>query len=211
MREGKPVAPGLKAALDFGPLLVFFAAFFLLKDHPVTIAGTEYQGFVLATAVFVPVLVASMAVLWALTGHLAPMQIATLVLVVVFGGLSVWFNDPRFFKMKPTLIYLLFAAALGFGLMRGKPWLALVMEGAVPMRPEGWVVLTRRLVVFFLFLALANEVIWRNFSDAVWVNFKTFGLSALLMGFFIAQTRLFARYAPVSGERGPGEGAPPEA
>ncbi len=208
MKEAKPVSPGLKAALDYGPLLVFFAAFFLLKDHPVTLAGREYQGFVLATAIFVPVLVASMAALWALTGHLAPMQIATLVLVVVFGGLSVWFNDPRFFKMKPTLIYLLFAAALGVGLLRGKPWLQLVMEGAIPMRPEGWVALSKRLIAFFVFLALANEVIWRNFSDATWVNFKTFGLTVLLMGFFMGQTKLITRYAPQNAAQ---KDDPPEA
>lgn len=194
MAEKRAIHPGLKAALDFGPLLVFFGAFFLFKDHPVTIAGTEYKGFVLATAVFVPVLAASMLALWALTGHLAPMQIATLVLVVVFGGLSIWFNDPRFFKMKPTLIYLLFAGLLGFGLMRGKPWLQLVMDGAIPMQPEGWVILTRRLALFFLGLAVANEVIWRNFSDEIWVNFKTFGLTVLMFGFFLAQGRLFARY-----------------
>ena len=201
MTDRRPVPQGLKLALDFGPLVVFFAAFFLLRDHPVTLGGETYGGFVLATAVFVPVLIASMAVLWRLSGHLAPMQVATLVLVTVFGGLSVWFNDPRFFKMKPTLIYLLFAALLGFGLIRGKPWLQLVMDGAVPMRAEGWTILTRRLVAFFLFLAIANEVIWRNFSDAVWVNFKTFGLMILLMGFFVAQSRLFSRFAPDPGDK----------
>ena len=202
MTERKPVSSGLRAALDYGPLAVFFVAFFLLKDHPVTLWGETYGGFVLATAVFVPVLVAAMAVLWALTGRLAPMQMATLVLVVVFGGLSVWFNDPKFFKMKPTLIYLLFAGLLGFGLWRGKPWLALVMDGAIPMRPEGWTILTKRLVGFFLFLAVANELIWRNFSDTVWVNFKTFGLTALLLAFFMAQARLFSRYAPEDKDKG---------
>ncbi|PYF10193.1 intracellular septation protein A [Rhodobacter viridis] len=201
MAERKPVPQGLKLALDFGPLVVFFAAFFLLRDHPVRFGGETYGGFVLATAVFVPVLMLSMAVLWRLSGHLAPMQVATLILVTVFGGLSVWFNDPRFFKMKPTLIYLLFAGLLGFGLLRGKPWLQLVMDGAIPMRPEGWTILTKRLVGFFLFLAVANEVIWRNFSDATWVNFKTFGLTVLLMGFFAAQSPLFTRFAPEDSDK----------
>jgi len=201
MAERKPVPQGLKLALDFGPLVVFFAAFFLLRDHPVSFGGETYGGFVLATAVFVPVLMLSMAVLWRLSGHLAPMQVATLILVTVFGGLSVWFNDPRFFKMKPTLIYLLFAGLLGFGLLRGKPWLQLVMDGAIPMRPEGWAILTKRLVGFFLFLAVANEVIWRNFSDATWVNFKTFGLTVLLMGFFAAQSPLFTRFAPEDSDK----------
>lgn len=201
MADRRPVPQRLKLALDFGPLVVFFAAFFLLRDHPVTLGEETYGGFVLATAVFVPVLILSMAVLWRISGHLAPMQVATLILVTVFGGLSVWFNDPRFFKMKPTLIYLLFAGLLGFGLLRGKPWLQLVMDGAIPMRPEGWVILTRRLVGFFVFLAIANELIWRNFSDATWVNFKTFGLTILLMAFFAAQSPLFARFAPEEGDK----------
>ena len=204
MAEKRKIKPGLKMALDFGPLLVFFLAFVKLKGHTFTILGTEYSGFVLATAIFVPVLVASMAVLWALTGHLAPMQIATLILVVVFGGLSIWFNDPRFFKTKPTLIYLIFAGLLGFGLARGKPWLQLVMEDAIPMRHEGWMILTKRLTVLFLGLAVANEVIWRNFSDQTWVNFKTFGLTILMFGFFMAQAPLFQRYAlPKEGEEPP--------
>ncbi len=194
MAEPRKVKHWVKMALDFGPLLVFFIAFIKLKGQTFTVAGTEYSGFVAATAIFIPILVVSMLILWRLTGRLAPMQIATLVLVVVFGGLSIWFNDPRFFKMKPTLIYLLFAGLLGYGLLRGKPWLQLVMDEALPMQPEGWTILTKRLALFFLALAIANEIIWRNFSDETWVEFKTFGLTILMFGFFMAQGKLFARY-----------------
>ena len=85
----------------------------------------------------VPLLVLSTGALWALTGKLSRMQVATVVLVVIFGGLSVWLNDDRFFKMKPTLIYLLFGTALGIGLLRGESWLRAVMEGLMPLRQEG--------------------------------------------------------------------------
>ncbi|MFP1644083.1 inner membrane-spanning protein YciB [Pontitalea aquivivens] len=190
----KKIRPWVKAALEFGPLIAFFVAFVKLKDQSYTIGGTDYSGFILATAGFVPLLVVTTLILWRLTGRLAPMQIATLVLVVVFGGLSVWLNDERFFKMKPTIIYLLFAAILGLGLMLRRPWLALVMEETLPMEPEGWRILTQRMALFFLGLAVANEVVWRSMSDQAWVNFKTFGLTVLMFGFFMVQGRLFARY-----------------
>ncbi|MDD8023338.1 MAG: septation protein IspZ [Paracoccaceae bacterium] len=191
---GKKINPWLKAGLEFGPLLAFFVAFGRMKDATFHIGNTDYSGFVVATALFIPLMVVTTLALWRLTGRLAPMQIATLVLVVGFGGLSIWFNDPRFFKMKPTLIYLIFAGLLGFGLLRGKPWLQLVMDEAIPMQPEGWLILTKRLAAFFLGLAIANELIWRNMSDQAWVNFKTFGLTAAMFAFFMAQSRLFARY-----------------
>jgi intracellular septation protein len=192
---GRKINPWLKQGLELGPVIAFFAAFMWLKDRTVTVGGTEYGGFILATAGFVPLLIVTTLILWRLTGRLSPMQIATLVLVTVFGGLSVWFNDERFFKMKPTLIYLLFAGILGWGLARGKSYLALVLEDAVPLKHEGWMILTRRLAVFFAALALLNEVIWRTMSDQAWVNFKTFGLIAAIFVFFMAQGGLFKRYA----------------
>ncbi|WP_372837912.1 inner membrane-spanning protein YciB [Phaeovulum sp.] len=192
---GKKINPWLKAGLEFGPLLAFFIAFSRLKTQVFTVAGTEYSGFILATAIFVPLLVASTLVLWRLTGRLAAMQIATLVLVIVFGGLTIWLNDPRFLKMKVTIIYLLFAGILGLGMALGKSWLALVMDEVLPLTAEGWRILTWRLIAFFLGLAVLNEVIWRTMSDQAWVNFKTFGLSVLVFAFFMAQTRLFARHA----------------
>lgn len=193
---GRKINPWLKAGLEFGPLLAFFIAFGRLKERTFTVAGTEYSGFIFATALFVPLMVISTLALWRLTGRLSVMQVATLVLVVVFGGLTIWLNEPRFFKMKVTIIYLLFAGILGLGMLLGKTWLALVMDEVLPLMPEGWRILTWRLIAFFLGLAVANEVIWRTMSDQAWVNFKTFGLSALVFGFFMAQGRLFARYAP---------------
>ena len=193
MAERK-INPWLKLGLELGPVIAFFIAFVRLKDQTVTIGGAEYGGFILATAGFVPLLILTTAVLWRLTGRLSVMQILTLVLVIVFGGLSVWLNDPRFFKMKPTIIYVLFAGVLGFGLLRGKSYLAYAMDEAIPMRPEGWMILTRRVPAFFGVLAVLNEVIWRTMSDQAWVNFKTFGLTIALFAFFMAQVKLFERY-----------------
>ncbi|MDP1667548.1 inner membrane-spanning protein YciB [Phaeovulum sp.] len=192
---GRKINPWLKFGLEFGPLLAFFIAFGRLKARSFSFAGTEYSGFILATALFVPLMVASTLVLWRLTGRLSPMQVATLVLVVVFGGLTIWLNDPRFLKMKVTIIYLMFAGILGLGVALGKSWLALVMEEVLPLTPVGWRILTWRLIAFFLGLAVLNEAIARTMSDQAWVNFKTFGLTVLVFGFFMAQARLFARHA----------------
>ncbi|MEE3361086.1 MAG: inner membrane-spanning protein YciB [Pseudomonadota bacterium] len=191
----RDVNPMLKTALELGPVLGFFVAYLWLKDHVFTISGTEYEGFIVVTAGFIPVLLASMGVLWYLTGHLSRMQIMTAVLVVVFGGLSVWLNDERFFKMKPTLIYFLFGGLLAFGLARGQSYLRTVMEGLMPLEQEGWMILTKRVMLFFFALGIANELVWRFLSTETWVYFKTFGLSAALFAFFMLQGKLFAKYS----------------
>ena len=117
------MSPKLKAALDYGPLIVFLAVFLLYRDQDVVLWGQTYPGLILATLVFVPLTVLANAVLWKKTGELSVMQLVTLVVVVVFGGLTIWLNDPRFIKMKPTLIYLTFAALLALGAMLGRNWL----------------------------------------------------------------------------------------
>lgn len=193
MAERK-IGTGLKLALELGPVAAFFIGYLRLKDHVFTIGGTEYAGFIVITAAFIPLMILSTGALWALTGKLSKMQIVTLVLVVVFGGLSVWLNDERFFKMKPTMIYTLFAGVLGVGLLRGKSFLSQVIGEALPMEHEGWMILTRRLALFFAGLAALNEVIWRGFSTETWVSFKTFGLTAALLVFFATQSGVMSRY-----------------
>lgn len=194
MAETKEINPFLKSALEFGPVLVFFVAYLKLKEQTFTIGGTQYEGFIVVTAAFIPLLIASTAALWWLTGKLSRMQVATVILVVVFGGLSVWLNDDRFFKMKPTMIYVLFGGLLGFGLLRGQSYLKYVMEEMMPLQDAGWMILTKRLMLCFFALALANEVIWRMFSTETWVYFKTFGLTAAVFVFFMTQARLFQTY-----------------
>lgn len=191
---GKKIHPMLKSALEFGPIILFFIGYLRLRDQVFSIGGNDYDGFIIVTAAFVPLLALTTFILWRLTGHLSKMQIATVVLVAVFGGLSVWLNDDRFFKMKPTMIYILFGGILGFGLLRGKSYLKFVMEEALPLEDEGWMILTRRLTGFFIGLALLNEVIWRTQSTDTWVYFKTFGLTAAVFLFFMTQAGVFTKY-----------------
>ena len=190
----RKINPVLKMVLEFGPIILFFIGFSKYKDQVFTIAGTDYSGFIVMTAAFVPLLIVTTGILWALTGKLSKMQLATVVLVIIFGGMSVYFNDERFFKMKPTMIYLLFAGILGVGLLRGQSYLKVVMEEALPLQPAGWMILTRRFCAFFAALAVANEVVWRNFSTETWVDFKTFGLTAALFLFVISQAKVIERY-----------------
>lgn len=195
MAGTKKINPIVKLVLEMGPIVLFFIGYVRMKDASFTILGGTYSGFIVMTALFIPLMLVTTGILWALTGKLSKMQIATVVLVVVFGGLSVWLNDERFFKMKPTMIYLLFGGVLGFGLLRGESYLKSVMDEALPLMPEGWMILTRRLTAFFFALAIANEVIWRTMSTQTWVNFKTFGLTAALFLFFMSQSRVLNRYA----------------
>ncbi|MEM5519989.1 inner membrane-spanning protein YciB [Sulfitobacter sp. AS59] len=195
MTEKRQINPLLKSALEFGPVLIFFVAYLRYKDDVFTVWGTEYSGFILITAAFVPLLIAATGALWALTGKISRMQVATVILVTLFGGLSVWLNDERFFKMKPTAIYLLFGGLLAIGLARGQSYLKYVMEEMMPLQDAGWMILTKRLMFCFFGLALANEVIWRFASTETWVYFKTFGLTAAVFAFFMAQGKLFQTYS----------------
>jgi len=200
MKNGKPIAPWLKTALELGPVLGFFVLYLWIKDQTFTIAGVEYSGFIMATALFIPVIGAAIAALWYLTGHISRMQIFTLVMVVFFGGLTIWFNDERFFKMKTTLVYAVFAALLGIGLLRGQSWLKVLMGEFLKMRDEGWMIITRRLTAVFAAMAVANEVVWRNFSEQFWVTFETFALPAFLFVAFMAQAKVIERFSEPSDE-----------
>lgn len=190
----------VKPLLEFGPIVAFFFAYMRMKETVYTIGSNDYQGFIVVTALFVPLLLVCTGILWKLTGKISPMQIMTVILVTAFGGMTVWLNDVRFIKMKPTLIYLIFGGLLSIGLLRGQSYLRVVMQEALPMQNVGWMILTRRVAAFFFGLAVLNEVIWRGFSTEIWVYFKTFGLTAALFAFFMMQGRLLAKYALQKGD-----------
>ena len=198
----RPLNPIVKQALELGPPLLFFVAYLRVRDESYVIGGTEYSGFIVAAAAFVPILLASIAMLWWLTGRISRMQVFTAVLVILFGGLTVWFNDERFFKMKTSIVYAIFAGLLGIGLLRGQSWLALLMADYVPMRREGWMILTRRLAAVFAAMALANEIVWRSMSTDFWVKFETFGLPIALMAFLWWQIMRLQPYMIEEGGEG---------
>lgn len=194
MSDTREINPILKQVLELGPPLVFFLIYLRIRDNIYVMGGTEYSGFIVATLIFVPIMLISMAVLWALTGKLSRMQIFTAFMVVFFGGLTAYFNDERFFKMKTSIVYGLFSVLLGIGLMRGQSWLAFVLNDAMPMRDEGWMILTKRLCAMFAGLAILNEVIWRTMSTDAWVKIETFGFPIALVGFLFWQITALQSY-----------------
>lgn len=191
----KQVSQGVKSALELGPVLLFFVAYLRMKDETYTLGGIEYSGFIVVTALFVPLLLASIAILWKLTGKLSRMQVLTAFMVIFFGGLTIWFNDERFFKIKTTIVYSFFAVVLGIGLAMGKSWLEFVMDDLMPLKPEGWMILTKRLTIAFAALAVANEIVWRTMSTDAWVKIETFGFPVALFVFFMSQSWLFQKYS----------------
>jgi intracellular septation protein len=193
MAERK-INPVVKQVLELGPTLVFFGVYMWIKDESYTVGGTAYSGFIVAALILVPLLLASIAALWWLTGTLSRMQIFVAFMVVFFGGLTAWFNDESFFKMKTTIVYGTFAVILGAGLLRGTSLLQWVMADALPMKPEGWMILTRRLALMFAGLAIANEVIWRTQSTELWVKLETFAMPAALFLFLMVNFAMLSAY-----------------
>jgi intracellular septation protein len=177
----------IKPLIEFGPLAAFAIAFYSAGIYWAT-------GVIMVASVLA--LVASRLYL----GRLLPVTLATVVLVVVFGGLTFLLDDPRFIKIKPTIVNLLFAGILIFGLMTGRPLLRLLFGEAFNLTDEGWRKLSIRWTFFFITLAVLNEIVWRNFSEAAWVNFKVFGILGISLVFGVAQIGLIKRYeAKTSG------------
>ncbi|MGX9353863.1 inner membrane-spanning protein YciB [Roseobacteraceae bacterium S113] len=197
----RPINPILKQVLELGPTVAFFVIYLRLRDQTFTFRGTEYDGFIVATVAFVPILLVAMAVLWILTRQLSRIQIFTAFMVIFFGALTAWFNDERFFKMKTTLVYGTFAVILGIGLLRGRSYLAYVLSDALPMKEEGWMILTRRLALGFLALAVINEVVWRTMSTDAWVKIETFGFPIALFVFLWAQFAALQQYLEIEDDK----------
>ena len=199
--------PLLKLALDMGPLILFFfansrpALFMPLVGPflPAAVAG-EKAGIFVATAVFMVAILVALAVSYALTRHLPVMALVTAVIVVVFGSLTLVLHDDTFIKMKPTIIYVLFGGLLLGGLWLNKPLLAMVFDSVFDLTDEGWRKLTLRWALFFLALAVLNEVIWRTQSTDFWVNFKVFGVLPLTFIFAALQFPLLQKYATAKDE-----------
>jgi len=177
----KTQSPVIKLLIDLGPLLAFFIAY-------------GRAGIYWATGVLMLATVAALAASWRLLGRITAVPLVTAILVVVFGGLTFYLDDPSFIKLKPTIINLLFAGLLLAGLATGRPLLKLLLGDAFRLTEEGWRRLSVRWAFFFFVLAILNEIVWRNFAESTWVNFKVFGIVPLTIVFAMAQIGLIKRY-----------------
>lgn len=172
-----------KLVIEMGPLLVFFIAY-------------SAKGIYAATGAFMVAIVVALAVSWWRDRKLPKMLLVSAVIVMVFGGLTLYLQDETFIKLKPTILYTLFAGVLLVGLATGRSYLKPVFEaGFPPLTDEGWNKLTLRWGLFFLVLAVLNEAIWRNVSTDTWVNFKVFGLLPITMIFAFSQMPMVMRHA----------------
>lgn len=205
--------PGLlKLGLELGPLILFFFANSQPKLFaplvapflPSAILSGENAALFTATFVLMAAVVAALAISWLSTRRLPVMPVVTAILVVTFGVLTFYLQDATFIKMKPTVLYLLFALALYGGLVFGRPLLPIVFDTAMELTERGWRLLTLRWIGCFTALAIANEVVWRTQSNDVWVAFKFPGIFILLLMFSIAQVPLIMRHrAPDAADAAP--------
>ncbi len=169
--------------LDLGPLIAFLIAYYMSgKDMMLALP-------VIMVATFIALLISYLQ-----TKKIRVMPMITLVMVTVFGGLALYFDNPIFFMIKPTIIYLLFSCALIGGLVFGQYFLKLMFEGAFDMPDRVWSTLTKRWAIFFVVLAVLNELVWRSFGEEIWVNFKLFGFLPLTFIFGAANMPLMMKY-----------------
>jgi intracellular septation protein len=179
----KQLNPMFKLALDIGPLVLFFAL-------------NAKFGIYVATGGFMIAVLIALGVSYAMTRHIAIMPVVTAIIVLVFGGLTLVLHDDLFIKLKPTIIYVLFGGTLLAGLALDKPFLSIMFDQMFHLTPQGWRKLTWRWALFFIFLAVVNEVVWRNASTDFWVSFKLFGVVPLTFLFGALQYPLLVKYHP---------------
>lgn len=176
-----PINQFVKFLLEMGPLLVFFLV-------------NSRAGIYVGTGAFMAATVIALGASYILMRTIPVMPMVTAVFVLVFGGLTIWLADDLFIKLKPTIINLLFAAILFFGIMTGRLLIKLVLEGALNLTDRGWRLITWAWIGFFVFLAALNEVVWRNSTTDFWVSFKVFGVMPLTIVFSFAMIPIIMKH-----------------
>jgi len=182
----------LKIIFEIGPLLVFFFANAKWGILDATLA------FILATAI-------SLGASYAMLRKIPIMPLCTGIFVMIFGGLTVWLEDELFIKLKPTIVNIVFAVVLYIGLFSKRLFIKTLLQPAIQLTNAGWLILTRAWICFFLVLAFLNELVWRNFSTDIWVNFKVFGILPLTLVFTFALVPVLTKYTlhlPKSSQTG---------
>ena len=181
MTEKTQLNPFVKLALDIGPLILFFVM-------------NAKAGIFAATGAFMAAVVVALAVSYVLIRRFPVMTVVSAVIVMVFGGLTIFLHDDTFIKIKPTLIYLLFGCVLAGGLLLRKPLLSMVFDSVFHLTDEGWRKLTIRWAAFFFVMAVLNEIVWRTQTTDFWVSFKLFGFVPLTFLFALAQFPLMRKH-----------------
>ena len=179
--EAPPQNQLVKLLIEFGPLIAFFVAY------------KTYDIF-WATATIVVATLISLGFSKVLYGKISTMPVVTAVVVTIFGGLTLWLNNPTFIYLKPTIVNLLFAGALIVGQLMGRPLIKMLLGEQLKLTDEGWNKFTMRWILFFVFVAGLNEFVWRTFSEDTWVTFKVFGILPLTLVFALMQVGLITRY-----------------
>jgi intracellular septation protein len=188
MKSPAPMNPFVKLGLDIGPLIIFFAVNILWPGAPIAKVMAATLAFMLATGA---------AILWAKLRHgsVSAMLIVSGVMVLVFGGLTLWLHSETFIKIKPTVYYWTVATILFYGLIAKKPTLELVLGQAYPgLTQRGWTLLTRNWAVFFVLLGIANEAVWRNNTTSFWIGYKLWGSLPATLIFAIANVPMLMNH-----------------
>ena len=184
----KELGAGMRLLLDIGPLILFF------------VANAKF-GIYTATAAFIVAILIAMMVSLALTRRVSALQMFSAVMVVVMGGLTLYFHNETFIKIKPTIYYAFVALILGYGLFANKPILKSVLGSAYPgLDPAGWTKLTRNWALFFAVMAVVNEAVWRNSSTEFWIGFKLWGAMPATLLFALANVPMLMRHGLTKDE-----------
>ena len=174
----------IKLLTDFGPLLIFFVIYFNYD-----------QNLMLAIPPFIIATLVALAVVYFSERKIPMMPLMSGIIITLFGGLTLYFDNKIFFYMKPTIINLLFAGVLFFGkYFTRKPLLKMVFQNALNLESEGWKKLNYRWIYFFIFVAILNEIVWRTQSEVFWVHFKVWGLIPISFLFVASQIPLIKKY-----------------
>jgi intracellular septation protein len=195
---------GAKLLIDLGPLLVFFVVNFLA---PVPAALKIF----VATGAFMVAMIAAMLFSAIRYRQISPLLWFSGVMVVILGGLTIWLHNEMFIKMKPTIYYALVAGLLAFGLVTGRPLLQRVLGSTYPGLDEsGWTKLTRNWGIFFAFMAVLNEAVWRNSTTSFWIGFKIWGAIPLTFLFAAANIPMLLKHGLMREDAAPAEPGPVE-